>query len=782
MFGPVGLLCAAFLLAPFVVTALETRLVEPLLVPAGLALFIAWVVRDYYREVLEDPSLPADPSNLAALLDPELARALASLATLTTGDVMMAAAHSKRGSFILREVGIDASSLQFHARDAIDRSVEGMAFLAALRDKLASAGEKRIGGSMVIVELLKYVPECKELLNKANLLEQDVDRIFAWEQLRERRLHAEPWWRPNAIKRTAGGFGRSWVLGYTDALDRITEDVGMSALTAEERGVIIHKPELAQLTASLERQKNRNALVLGKIGVGKRTLVENFVAAMRDKEMHGQKTVTRVLRLRTEMLLSGGAEPDKLLLQAFDKAKTQGNFLLIIPDIGLLVRGGSARLIGVLAKFLETPSISCIAIASIDDYHLHMKSNPALEAHFERVTLEDAADDETTSVLMAHAVSLERRRHATITYKALATAATLSRQYLAARGFPGAAVEVVEEALALASRTKSRYVLEAHVREVISIKAKVDVRAATSADREKLLTLEETLCKRVIGQEEAVRAVANALKRAKVDMGDRNRPIGTFLVLGPTGVGKTQTTKAVAEEYFGSSEHLVRLDMNEFNHPDAVFAITGSADGRGESQLLKRVQDQPFCVVLLDEIEKAHPNVLNLFLQILDEGVIADAAGRKTDFRNAVIIATSNAGALFIREYFKANPDADTKSFRQALLEHILQQHIFSPEFVNRFDEVIAFRPLVHQYAAQVATLMLDDIVKEVLEHKGIQVQIEQGVVDALLQRGYSVEFGARDLRRTITAMVENQIADRILRQEVKRGEALHIRVADLKF
>ncbi len=782
VFGPAGIAMTAFLIGPFAVTAAETQLLEPLLVPAGIAFFIAWVVRDYCREALDDPSLPTDERNLATFLDAELVRSLAHLTEFSTGDVMMAAARSARGSFVLREVGIDASTLQFNCFEAVGRSVECMAFLSALRAKLGGFGEKRIGGSMVIAELLKYVPECRDLLNKANLLEQDVDRIFAWEQLRERRLRAEPWWKPASIKRTAGGLGRSWVLGYTDALDRITEDVGASALRAEERGVLIHKPELAQLTASLERQKNRNALILGKIGVGKRTLVENFIAAMRDNELHGQKTVTRVLRLRTEMLLSGGAEPDRLLLMAFEKAKTQGNFLLVIPDLGLLVRGGSPRLVGVLAKFLEAPSISCIAIASIDDYHMHLKTNPALDSHFERVNVEDATEEETTSVLMAHAVALEHRRHATVTYKALATAATLSRQYLSSRGFPGAAIEIIEESLALASRTKSRFVLEAHVREVVSIKAKVDVRAASSTDRQRLLSLEETLCKRVIGQEEAVRAVANALKRAKVDLGDRKRPIGTFLFLGPTGVGKTQTTKAVAEEYFGSSEHLVRLDMNEYNHPDAVFAIIGSANGQGESQLLKRIQDQPFSVVLLDEIEKAHPNVLNLFLQILDEGVIADAAGRKSDFRNAIIIATSNAGALFIRDYFKAHPEADTKSFREALLEHILQQRIFSPEFVNRFDEVIAFRPLVHQYAAQVATLMLDDIVKEVMEHRGIAVQIEPEVVDALLERGYSVEFGARDLRRTITAMIENQIADRILRQEVKRGEVMHIRVADLKF
>ena len=260
-------------------------------------------------------------------------------------------------------------------------------------------------------------------------------------------------------------------------------------------------------------------------------------------------------------------------------------------------------------------------------------------------------------------------------------------------------------------------------------------------------------------------------------------PLGTFLFLGPTGVGKTHTAKILAQEYFGSTDSLIRIDMNEYGTEDSVYGIIGDPNPTKESRsfLSKQVQDHPFSLILLDEIEKAHPKVLNVFLQILDEGHLADNRGVKTDFRNTIIIATSNAGALFIRDFVKEHRNESNADFKESLVDTILEQKIFSPEFINRFDEVILYYPMSIREAIKVALLMLQNIVSEVADTKGYNIQLEEDVVAEIVQHGYSVEFGAREMRRTIVDVIENFLADYLLQNDVKRGDSIKISLDDIQ-
>jgi len=345
-------------------------------------------------------------------------------------------------------------------------------------------------------------------------------------------------------------------------------------------------------------------------------------------------------------------------------------------------------------------------------------------------------------------------------------------------------VHVMTDAMTAARKARVAVVIEPHIREIVSRAARVDVTDVKESERERLLNIEGIMRERVIGQDSAVRAVSSALKRARMDIGVGKRPLGTFLFLGPTGVGKTQTAKTLAEVYFGAADpsdrgradRMIRLDMNEYSTEASIEGILGSPHaGRDHAEgfLTKRIQDQPFSLLLLDEIEKAHPSVMNLFLQVLDEGVLTDHHGVKTDFRNTIIIATSNAGALFIRDYIARHPTIDPVEFRKAVIDTVLAAKIFSPEFVNRFDEVVLFQPLSLADAQKVALLQIREIVAGIQQKRGITVQVEEQLVRQIVERGYSAEFGARAMRRVITQEVEDRIAEELLKHDHKRGETI---------
>jgi ATP-dependent Clp protease ATP-binding subunit ClpA len=262
-------------------------------------------------------------------------------------------------------------------------------------------------------------------------------------------------------------------------------------------------------------------------------------------------------------------------------------------------------------------------------------------------------------------------------------------------------------------------------------------------------------------------------------MGTRKRPVGTFLLLGPTGVGKTETAKALAKIIFGSSERMIRLDMNEFSESSAVDQmIGGTAEDKGV--LTRQIQERPSSLILLDELEKAHPHVLNLFLQILDEGHLIDSLGVKTDFRSAIILATSNAGSAAVQKIVAANPGISAAAFRKELIDTIVALGTYSPEFLNRFDEVVVFRPLALMDAVLVARQMVGMIVAAMQKEKGITLTIDADALEAIAQKGYSVEFGARAMRRAVQDTLETHLADRFLRQPPKRGEVVAVTRADL--
>ncbi len=786
VYGVSSLVLYGLCIALFSYVGVNSNHLEVPLVALCLIGFPLFAIHLFSKIKLErDDIEPFSRANLASDLSYEIIKRLLKKETINSYALFEAAISSPRGSFIIGAMGVKKSEMLDRCQQAIQgHSMDILSFLRDALELKPVLKEERIDANVILYQLFKGSAFFKTLLDQCDLAIEDVRKIILWESYYHRKIQGDNPFLPENASSFMGSMGRSWVMGYTDQLDALTRDISDGILWRGRKMVVAHRQQLDEGLRILSHSSHRNILILGKVGVGKRTYVENIAYALQKFEKEKSLPYTRVLILKTEELLSGTKNPDGFLLSALGRAEESGRFVLVIPNMGLILQSADANLKAVFVKFLQTRNIYIIGITDNQDYHLYLKNDTALDSLFDKIYLDDASYDESMAVLMTRSFDLTDRYGVQVTYKALKTVLDLSQRYLSRGGLPGKAVDVLQDAVSVARRGGSSFVLDQHIRSVVSQKARVNVTQVSENEKGKLLNLEKELHDHVVGQNEAITSLVSALKRARMDISAGKRPLGTFLFLGPTGVGKTQTAKALADVYFGSEEKIIRLDMNEYSSPDSVVGIIGSPDGSREGYLATRVQDNPFSLILLDEIEKAHKNVLNLFLQILDEGFMMDGRGTKTDFRNAIIIATSNAGSLFIRDYFRGQEQhTDTKSaFKERLLDTLIQRENFSPEFINRFDGVIIFYPLTREETVEVTIMMLDNIISDIQNQKGITIKVGQDVVDAVAEHGYSIEYGAREMRRTITNVIETYLADYFLNHDVRRGDEIVIRKENIKF
>jgi len=748
-------------------------------VTAAIAVFSWYVLWKFTYGVLWDDAAPApDSDNIAGKLSADMIRALARERERNAPCLLRAAVATGRGAAMLRLIGVDRAtflrSFEFDVHDAINVT----AFLQKADAFRLELQEERIDGNVIVyLFLVEGGPEATAFLNEQDLSMDDLRNIVQWERfhwLWDKAVHA---WNPSVLVRMFGSIGRGWVQGYTDELDAYSTELTDGILHRPARAVTVHRDALQNILRILSRPERQNVLILGRSGVGKQAIVENIAYALRKQETENSLPLTRVLLLHSELLVSGSDAPDAVLMRALSKASHAGRFVLVVDNLAVLTKTQKGDLLAVLGKFLRSPLLSLVAIADPEEYQVLLKREPGIGDMMEIVQLDDTHEQESLAVLMEHAFMLEDAKRVRIPYSALRSVLQMARRYVSARGMPGAAVDLLDDAVALASERRDVVVLEEHVRAAVSAQSRIDVQHISMAKRDQLLNLKEAMQERIVGQDAALQAIADALKRSGAELGDRNRPIGTFLFLGPTGVGKTQTAKVLAQQYYGGEEHLIRLDMNEYSSEDAVKLLIGApdvSDELAEGYLARRVQEHPSSLILLDEIEKAHPKVINVFLQVLDEGMLIDSVGNKTDFRHTIIIATSNAGALFLRSATVGD------SLKKELIDALIAEKVFSPEFLNRFDEIVLYKSLSLEDATRVSRNMIESIVAELRTKRGVTVTLEEGVVEAVVRRGYSREFGAREMRRAIVEFIENVLAEYMLKHDVKRGDTIHIRVQDL--
>ncbi|MHB8903782.1 MAG: AAA family ATPase, partial [Patescibacteria group bacterium] len=589
-------------------------------------------------------------------------------------------------------------------------------------------------------------------------LEVDQDKIkntVEWFRVNDKLIKNYNHYHSLAILKPGDNMNRAYTAIATPVLDHFSHDLTVQAKYGNLDICVGRQKEFKAIFDAFSGGHN-GLLLLGPTGVGKTTLVNGLAQLMVEENVPDFLKDKRLIEIDVSRLVSGvsPSEAEERLLSCLNEASRSGNIIIYLDNIENLIgiSSGSKESLDVsevLAEAINRRNIYCLAAATIDNYNRYIE-NFALGQSMTTIAVKEPGINETIQILETKVAYLESKYGIYIVYDALEQSAKMADKYLHDKFLPLKAINLLEKAAAIsaqASKNKpdSYFCSKDEVAAAISELTGVPVSKVTVNESQKLLNLENEIHNRLFGQDEAVSAVCASLRRARVQLKEDKRPIASFLFLGPTGVGKTELAKAVSQVYFGDENYLVRLDMSEYQTPDSIKKMIGDSDGT-LGYLTEAVRKKPFALVLLDEIEKAHPDILNLFLQLLDDGRLTDGQGRTIIFTESIIIATSNIGALYIQEQIKINTSLNI--IKQELVDNQLNKYM-KPELINRFDGIIAFRPLTENDVCKVAALMLKKIKKNLME-KGIGLKADKDGVAVLAKEGYDPKFGARPLRRLL--------------------------------
>lgn len=660
---------------------------------------------------------------------------------------------------------------------------------AGFRDVLFAAYVEAYRGRQDKVDLPELISACattsalvRELLYDVNVDRDKVFNVTAWLRIqRDQRERSRQFRRQAAHRSKHRGVNRAMTALATPFLDSYSQDLTQLARFGWLEPCQDREREVAEIFRIFAAGARQNVILVGDPGIGKRTIVNGIARRMVADEVPSFLQDKRLVSISLARLIAGvnASLAEERLLRCCHDAKRSGNIVLFFNDITKMVgiASGSAAaldLAGVLAQALPNLGLPVIATALPADYARYLE-NHALGTVLEKIVIEEPESNAAIQILEAKTGALEARYRVYFTYEALAQAVTLSRRYLHDRRLPEKAIEVLDETAVRVLNTKGRQagVSGSDVAQTVSEKTNIPLTDMTQQDRQRLLRLEDDIHQRFVDQEEAVASVAAAIRRSRAELRDTRRPIVSLLFLGPTGVGKTELAKTVAAVYFRPGSPMIRLDMSEYQEPASVSrllgASSGSAGGIVGGYLTEAVRRQPFALVLLDEIEKAHQGVVNLFLQVMDDGRLTDAAGRTIDFTNIILIATSNASTPHIQELVSAG--LSVPEIKERLMAGVLQRH-FHPEFLNRFDAIVVFKPLGLDEVRQIARRMLAEVGAQ-LEEKGISLELTAAAIEELTAAGFNPQFGARPLRRVIQERVDDVIATKILQGGLERRDTV---------
>ena len=573
--------------------------------------------------------------------------------------------------------------------------------------------------------------------------------------------------------------------------------------------VIGREPEIERVVQILGRRTKSNPILLGAPGVGKTAIAEGLAQRIYNGDIPELLRDKQVIALDMGSLLAGTrfrGDFEERLKGVVEEVRKSGSIILFIDEIHTLVgagsMGGAMDASNLLKPALARGELQCLGATTLDEYKQHIERDAALERRFQPVMVGEPTKEQAIEILRGLKATYEDFHQVKYDQKAIEAAVNLSSRYINDRFLPDKAIDLLDEA---GSRTHLRYSLQStspaevneesplinpeslipvvdaeEIAQIVAAWTGIPVTQLTQTESESLLNLEYQLHERIIGQQEAVNAVSRAIRRARVNLKNPNRPIASFIFAGPTGVGKTELTKALAKLLFSSESSMIRLDMSEFMESHTVSKLIGAPPGyigyNEGGQLTEAVRRQPYRVVLFDEIEKAHPDVFNLLLQLLEDGHLTDSQGRRVDFKNTLIIMTSNIGSKVIEKGGNSLGFDIADDFAQSRYQQIsnrvteeLKQY-FRPEFLNRLDEIIVFRQLTREEVTQIADILIADLAKQLTE-KGISVEVTAAFKDLVINEGYDPSYGARPLRRALTRRLEDSLAVAMLSGKVNSGD-----------
>ena len=718
--------------------------------------------------VVENAMIAADRANVATL---EPLHLFATLLNDKEVQVLFARTGMGISGLIERTERALANipALEKHT-DALLSPAVAAALLGAYADSYNNHEEMVEPGALLIG--VSDDPIVAEILNDLGITPEILANVVAWSRINRAARRAARRYRRNASLKPSGNLDRAMTAIATPMLDRFSHDLTRAARWGRLPFLVDREEELAAVFRAIEGGRTSVVLV-GEPGVGKDAIVYGIAELMVEEDVPKPLQDKRLVSLSISDLIAGAApeEVDGRLMSALNEVARSKNIVLVVDNIDALadVTGIGVDLSEVFATELSRGYFFCISTAYPNRYK-KLEGKPLAHA-LERVEVKEPETNAAIRILMSVVGGIEYDQKVFFTYQAIERSVVLSTRYLHDRYLPEKAIEILKEAAQYCHREKGEksLVTGEDVAVIISEKSHVPVTAVTESERGKLINMEKDLHARVIGQDEAVSAVAAALRRARAELRAKNRPISAFLFLGPTGVGKTELAKTVAAVYFGAEQNMIRLDMSEYQEASAVHRLIGVPGQTGGGLLTEAVRKQPYALLLLDEFEKAHPDILNIFLQVMDDGRLTANDGRTVDFTNTIIVATSNAGSQYIQDSMRAGASVD--EVKKGLLNTQLKG-IFKPELLNRFDGVIVFKPLTKDEIEQVAWLMMGSITDE-LAGRGITFRATDEAVAELATIGFDPVFGARPMRRAIQEKVENALADALLKEKIERRDTV---------
>ncbi|MEI3239008.1 MAG: ATP-dependent Clp protease ATP-binding subunit [Lachnospiraceae bacterium] len=633
----------------------------------------------------------------------------------------------------------------------------------------------------------------------------------------------------------------------TPTLDRYSRDLTALAAAGELDPVIGRESELRRMIRILSRRTKNNPCLIGEPGVGKTAIVERLAQMIASDQVPETLKGYRLLALDLSGMVAGTkyrGEFEERMKRVIQEAAQNPQLILFLDEIHTLIGAGGAEgsldAANILKPALSRGEIQLIGATTVEEYRKHIEKDAALERRFQPVLVEEPNEEDAEEILKGLRQCYEEYHGVTIQDEALTAAVQLSARYINDRFLPDKALDLLDEAASQVRMTfsdkytdstaeeigqleaeqlsavrekdftvvkelhqkiqelqerakhprrgrrpgaKAKTVTAETIAEVVSEWTRIPVKRLAESESVHLRHLESDLHKRVIGQEEAVSAVARAVRRSRVGLKDPNRPIGSFLFLGPTGVGKTELAKALAETVFGREDAMIRVDMSEYMEKHSVSKLIGSPPGyvgyEEGGQLSEKVRRSPYSLILFDEIEKAHPDVFHILLQVLDDGHITDAQGRKVNFKNTILIMTSNAGAerIMTPKHLGFSAEKSEKADYAAMKNGVMEEvrHTFKPEFLNRIDEILVFHLLGEEDRKEILKLMLDSLSARILETQNITMKFTGAAKAFLLQHGYEEKYGARPLRRALQTHIEDALTDEILSGKVKSGDTVTV-------
>ncbi len=755
---------------------------------------------------------------------------------------------------VLRDLGLEPSRLREMTQrlginapyviGKIELASDTQLVLEFAIEEARKMGHHYIGTEHLLLALVRGESVALDVLKKLGVTADQIRRQV-------RRVLQEGG-GPSPVPETAKAGGKHEP--KTPLVDQLATDLTTYAEEGKLDPVIGRQMEIERVIQILARRTKNNPALIGEPGVGKTAIVEGLAQRIIEGDVPVPLLNKRVLKLDVGSLVAGTmyrGQFEERLKRVIDELK-KSKSILFIDEFHMLVGAGAAGsavdAANILKPALSRGELQCIGATTLDEYRKHIESDAALERRFQPIVVDEPTIEETIEILNGVRKMYEEHHHLVISNEALEAAARLSSRYVSDRFLPDKAIDLIDEsasrvrmyksdaaksakdlysqlkqvrasrALAVEEgkaeeiqtlqaqeislndqlekmrtsweRANSPVVSANDIAEVVAMWTGVPVMQMAEEESQRLLRMEEELSKAIIGQEEAIQSIAKAVRRARAGLKDPKRPIGSFMFLGPTGVGKTELTKVLAKFMFGSEEALIQLDMSEFMERHTASRLVGAPPGyigyEDAGQLTEALRRRPYSIVVFDEVEKAHPEVHNMLLQIMEEGHLSDAKGRTVDFRNAIIVMTTNVGAEEIKKQtalgFQLKRDEKTEErisyeeMRKKLTESL--KRVFRPEFINRVDSVIVFRALNRDDIRQIVHLELNKVTERLAEHE-VMLSASETALDLLAEQGFDPEMGARPLRRIIQLRVEDPLSDALLAGTFHEGDAILVDVEE---